>query len=146
DFSDGGAEGVREVKDAAKDLTIDLVALGRLDTSVRGAPRPIARLSADQHRELEAVLNVADGFAAATMNEFSDNAWREIAHAAQSAGKLLAVHAAEYRHHVEASRCATGRTVIARAVAMGAAHVVHLTAAEPDDLVPVVAGRVPGVT
>lgn len=146
DFSDGGAEGVREVKDAAKDLTIDLVALGRLDTTVRGMPRPIPRLSADQHRELEAVLDVADGFAAATMNEFSDDAWREIAHAAQSVGKLLAVHAAEDRQHLEASRCATGRTDIERAVAMGADHVVHLTAAERDDLLPVVNGRVPVVT
>src|SRR3546814_7833165 len=87
-------------------------------------------LAADQRRELEAVLGVADGFAAATMNQYGEDAWSEIAQAVRSAGKLLAVHVAEDRRHLEESRSGTGRTYIERAVTMGVDHIVHLTSAE----------------
>src|SRR3546814_20906945 len=78
DFSDGGAEGVREVKDAAKDLAIDVVTLGRLDASVRAAPRPLHHLSADQRRELAAVLGGAAGFAAAKLNQCCEVGWWDL--------------------------------------------------------------------
>jgi cytosine/adenosine deaminase-related metal-dependent hydrolase len=146
DFCDGGMAGVDEVKEAAEGVPIDTVVLGRLSaTQTREAVASDAPLSDAQRGELDRLLTIADGFAAATVNDYGDRAWQEIRRRVRAAGKLLAVHLAEHARQRELSLQLRGRSDVDRVLAFAPDHVVHLTAIASLDIDRVVAAGIPVV-
>lgn len=146
DFCDGGAAGAAEVKKAASGLPIDVIVLGRLSApQTREAVAADASLTESQRTELESVLATADGFATATVNDYSDRAWQEIRSRVGAAGKLLAVHLAEHADQRTLSLQLCGRSDVERALAFSPDHVVHLTEITAPDLDCVVARGIPAV-
>lgn len=146
DFCDGGAAGAAEVKQAALGLPIDVIVLGRLGApQTREAVAADASLTQTQRTELENVLATADGFATATVNDYSDRAWQEIRARVGAAGKQLAVHLAEHTDQRTLSFQLCGRSDVDRVLAFSPDHVVHLTEITALDLDRIVTGGIPVV-
>jgi cytosine/adenosine deaminase-related metal-dependent hydrolase len=135
DFCDGGAQGVAEVRAAAADVPIDVIVLGRLTSHQSAlAVSANAPLSSAQQSELDQMLELADGFATATVNDYSDCAWRQIRDRARRAGKMIALHLAEHTDQCATSRALCGRSDMERVVDIAPDHVVHLTQASTETL------------
>ncbi|HEY7733296.1 MAG TPA: amidohydrolase family protein [Nitrososphaera sp.] len=130
DFREGGAEGVRLLRNAVADLPIKCVALGR--TSYYGGPDE-KDLPAEAIREAREVLAMADGLGISGANENSDLAltrYRTLAGA-----KLLAIHAAESSETVAFSKNQTGRSEVERIMQfMKPDFMVHMTNATNEEI------------
>lgn len=146
DFCDGGVQGVAEIRSATQGLPIDVVVLGRLrEPQSRDAVRENAALSEAQRSELVQLLELADGFAAATVNDYSDKAWGEIRSRARVADKIVAVHLAEQADQCTLSLELCGRSDVDRVLAIEPDHVVHLTEVSPHGLDAVIGSGIPVV-
>ena len=146
DFCDGGLQGIAEVHAAAADVPIDVIVFGRLSAPQDAAAvRANAPLSAIQRSELDQVLELADGFATATINDYSDRAWQEIRGRTQQIGKMLAVHLAEHADQCAASLALCGRSDVERVLEIEPDHVVHLTQVSMDGLAAVERHNIPVV-
>ncbi len=92
--------------------------------------------------ELEAMLEVADGFSESTMNDLTDAAWREIRDVTRHRGKLRAIHCLEHADYRNVSLARTGRGDLARAIDLFDPDlIVHLTVATADEIAMLVAAR-----
>jgi cytosine/adenosine deaminase-related metal-dependent hydrolase len=130
DFREGGADGVRLLRNAVADLPIKCVALGR--TSYYGGPDE-KDLPAEAIKEAREVLAMTDGLGISGANENSDLAlarYRTLAGA-----KLLAIHAAESSETVAFSKSQTGRSEVERIVQfMKPDFMVHMTNATSEEI------------
>lgn len=146
DFCDNGVQGVAEVRAASRGLPIDMVVLGRLSAPQgRDAVRGNVGLSQTQKSELDQLLEIADGFATATVNDYSDRAWSEIRSRARVAGKIVAVHLAEQANQCALSLALCGKSDVDRVLAIEPDHVVHLTEITPQGFDAVVKSGIPVV-
>ncbi len=131
DFREGGADGVRLLRNAVAGLPIKCVALGR--TGYYGGPDEKGDLPGDVLKEAEDVLAISDGLGISGANENSDLA---LARYRTLAGpKLLAIHAAESRETVAFSKNHTGRSEVERIMQfMKPDFIVHMTHATDDEI------------
>ncbi len=130
DFREGGADGVRLLRDALAGLPIRCVALGRVDHY--GGPSGEG-LSEGELAIAKEVLAISDGLGISGANENSDTALGQYRQAAGE--KLVAIHAAESRETVEFSLKNTGRREVERITTyLRPDIIVHMTQATDDEI------------
>lgn len=130
DFREGGAGGVRLLRDAIAGLPIRCVALGRVDHY--GGPSG-GGLSEDELAAAKEVLAVSNGLGISGANENSDAALEQYRQAAGE--KLVAIHAAESKETVDFSLKNTGRREVERIVThLHPDIIVHMTQATDDEI------------
>jgi cytosine/adenosine deaminase-related metal-dependent hydrolase len=108
--------------------------------------RNAGRLTDGQLAEVEAVLEVADGFSLVSGNDLTDEALGQVGTIVRARGRLLGVHAAEAPGYRTISLSRTGRADVPRLLEhLRPDFVVHLTSATEDELDAVARARVPTV-
>lgn len=131
DFREGGAGGIRLLRDAVRDLPIKCVALGRVDHY--GGPSG-ADLSELELAEAKEVLAISDGLGISGANENSDTTLEQYRQVAGD--KLVVIHAAESKETVEFSLKNTGKREVERITThLHPDIIVHMTQATDDELV-----------
>ena len=148
DFREGGAEGVKLLRDAISGLPIKCIVFGRAEyyfditSSATGAgqrnlPSSALQMTSD-------VLEISDGLGISGANENSDETlqqYRNLVRARNTSAtkdkkKLLtAIHAAESENTVEFSKSHTGKTEVARIMkCLKPDIVIHMTHATQKDI------------
>lgn len=138
DFREQGADGAQLLRSAADATGVLSIILNQFDQP----PFTDAELAANTAdlppsalTELAAMLAVADGFSESTMNDLTDVAWHTLRRKTTAAGKLRAIHCLENDGYRDLSRRRTGRGDLIRALELYDPHlVIHLTAANPDEI------------
>jgi cytosine/adenosine deaminase-related metal-dependent hydrolase len=150
DFREGGRSGVDVLRRASAASPVRAVALGRFGAY---PPQPVEQLERNAGRltdanlaEVEAILEVADGFSLVTGNDLTDEALEQVGTFVRQRGRLLAVHAAEAPGYRTISLTRTGRADVPRVLEhLRPDFVVHLTLATVDELDSVAKAGVPAV-
>jgi cytosine/adenosine deaminase-related metal-dependent hydrolase len=148
DFREGGAEGVKLLRDAISGLPIKCIVFGRAEyyfditSSATGAgqrnlPSSALQMTSD-------VLEISDGLGISGANENSDETlqqYRNLVRARNTSAtkdkkKLLtAIHAAESKNTMEFSKSHTGKTEVARIMkCLKPDIVIHMTHATQKDI------------
>jgi len=131
DFREGGADGVKLLRNAVAGLPIKCFALGR--TGYYGAPDEKSDLPGDAIQEAGDVLASADGLGISGANENPDLAL--VRYRTLAGTKLLAIHAAESKETVAFSKNHTGRSEVERIMQfMKPDFIVHMTNATDDEI------------
>jgi len=131
DFREGGPEGVKLLRGALAGLPIKCIALGRANHY--GSPSGNEGLPPEAESEAREVLEMAEGLGISGANENSDAALAQ--YRRLSAGKLLAIHAAESNDTVGFSKVHTGRTEVERILQfMKPDFVVHMTRSTDEEI------------
>ncbi len=118
DFREGGAEGVRLLQKACRDIPIRAVILGRPNTG--NTP----------DTDIQNVLSQCDGMGISGANENTDHTLTNYSRM----HKIRAIHAAESPDTVQKSRDMTGRGEVERALQMKPRFLVHMGAATDSEL------------
>ncbi|MPZ52965.1 MAG: amidohydrolase family protein [Acidimicrobiia bacterium] len=139
DFREGGADGVRELREASAGLPITPLIFGRLATNPVFSPDEFAANTASLPNEgvseIEEILDVADGYSPVWANELTDPALSEAAQMSRDASKRLATHAGETPLYRSLSLGRTGHTDVERiAQHVHPDFVVHMTSATNADI------------
>lgn len=150
DFREGGLEGVQVLRRAAAGRPVRAVALGRFP---RYPPQAVEHLEGNAGRltdgelaEVEAILQVADGFSLVSANDLTDEALAQVGALVRARGRLLGVHAAEAPGYRTISLSRTGRADVPRLLDhLRPDFVVHLTSATEDELDALARAGVPAV-
>ena len=138
DFREQGPAGAELLRAAASATGIDSIILGQFNgvpfdeaaLAINATPLPAA-----DRAELEALLTVADGFSESTMNDLTDDAWREIRELTTRLGKRRAIHCLENAGYRELSLHRTGQGDLIRALdLLDPDLIVHLTVAHDDEI------------
>lgn len=151
DFRERGVDGVAELREAAEGLPIRCLAFAR-HTSFplhdEGALLAnVDGLTEAQLAEVDAGLDVAEGFSPLWANDTTDLGLSQIAGRVRGRGKLLATHAGETDQYREISISRTGQGDVERIVEFLAPDfVVHMTSATDEELDLAVASGLPLVT
>lgn len=150
DFREGGEEGVRELREAARTLALRCLAIGRFDSFPLHQQNELdantTLLGEDRRRELEAVLADADGFSPLWANDTTDPGMRQIDAWTRARGKLVATHAGETDVYRQLSIARTGESDVSRlAEYLHPDFVVHMTNATPEELDTIAAHGIPVV-
>ncbi|GAB3037615.1 amidohydrolase family protein [Parafrigoribacterium mesophilum] len=148
DFREGGVDGVLELREAAADLPIRCLAFARLTTfplhDDASLQRNTVGLSDAQLAEVDAGLEVAEGFSPLWANDTTDLGLTQIAQRVRARGKLLATHAGETPQYRELSASRTGQGDVQRIVQfLSPDFVVHMTSATDDELELAAAAGIP---
>ena len=131
DFREGGIDGVLLLKRAVSGLAIRPVILGRLELyNTSRQVRQNAGFPQDKTSELAKLVDTSDGIGVSGANENSD---AMLNHYSRTQ-KLRAIHSAETQQSVAASRKATGRSEVSRALKLKPHFVVHMTFASKAEL------------
>lgn len=138
DFREQGVYGAELLRAASQATGVDSVILGQFN----GVPFDEAALAANDtvlppaaRGELEAMLEVADGFSESTMNDLTEPAWQEIRDLAKQRGKFRAIHCLENAGYREVSLQRTGRGDLIRAIELlDPDIIVHLTVANANEI------------
>ena len=138
DFTAGGVEGVRELREALDGLPIRGISFG----GFAGVPQGVEELEANEGglnprvvAQVIETLQAADGFAPVRASDLTDQAMTELRALAFSHGKPLATHAAATPSYREVSVRRTGTSDVSRvAEHLKPDFLVHLTAATDDEL------------
>jgi cytosine/adenosine deaminase-related metal-dependent hydrolase len=150
DFREGGRNGIDVLRRAAAGRPVRAVAMGRFRAyppqPVKQLERNAGRLTRANVAEVEAVLEVADGFSLVTGNDLTDEALEQLGTLVRGRRRLLAVHAAEAPGYRTISLSRTGRADVPRVLEhLRPDFVVHLTSATQDELDAVAKAHVPAV-
>lgn len=138
DFREQGPEGARRLREASKRTGVRSVILGQFN----GVPFDEAALRENTAlldeaaiAELEAILEVADGFSESTMNDLTDEAWQQIRKLTDLKGKARAIHCLENEGYRNLSLDRTGRGDLRQAIELYAPDIiVHLTVADDEEI------------
>jgi cytosine/adenosine deaminase-related metal-dependent hydrolase len=150
DFREGGRDGVQVLRRAAVGRPVRAVAMGRFGAYPPQPPeeleRNAGRLTEAHAAEIEAILEVADGFSLVTANDLTDEALGQLGTVVRSRGRLLSVHAAEAPGYRTISVARTGRADVPRLLEhLRPDFVIHLTSATEDEIAAVAQASVPAV-
>lgn len=151
DFREQGPYGAELLRAASNATGVASCILGQFNgvpfsESELRANRPGHTLPTEHRAELEALLDLADGFSESTMNDLTDAAWVEIRELTAAKGKLRAIHCLENAGYRDLSLATTGRGDLIRAIELLDPHlIVHLTVASPDEIALLVRSKKPGV-
>lgn len=141
DFREGGKDGINIINEAAEDVPIRKIVLGRHASFLNPQPDP-KKITED----IEELLEICDGIAPSGLGEISDSVAAVIAQTSKKLGKLSAIHVAEYEQVQHDSLNNTGKTEVQRAVEAGFELLIHLTAPLMNDLELVALKEIPVVS
>jgi cytosine/adenosine deaminase-related metal-dependent hydrolase len=103
-------------------------------------------LASAEIAELEALLDIADGFSESTMNDLTDPAWRKIREMTTLRKKWRAIHCLENEGYRKESLRITGRGDLIRAIEVYDPHIIiHLTVADSEEIALLARHRVTAV-
>ena len=149
DFREQGIEGASLLRSASHSTGVRSIILSQFKESPFDAETldtNQAILSPENVRELNAMLEIADGFSESTMNDLTDPAWREVRRQTTDQAKLRAVHCLEDESYRQTSLDRTGRGDLERAIDLLEPHlVVHLTVATADEISALARSNIPPV-
>ena len=129
DYREGGLDGVKLLKEAAKDIPITPIILAR-DSSFYGE-------DANYHQvkiALRKLLKEADGIGLSGFGEIDTTVAEIICEKCEKAGKISSIHVAESESNQFASIEKTDKTEPKRAFDAGFNQVVHMTNPKNDDI------------
>jgi cytosine/adenosine deaminase-related metal-dependent hydrolase len=134
DFREQGAYGSELLREASRITGVDSVILGQFS----GVPFDEVALGANREplpdgarSELKSILDAADGFSESTMNDLTDEAWREIRALTSRRAQIRAIHCLENAGYRDLSVKRTGRGDLIRAIELYDPHlIVHMTVAD----------------
>lgn len=149
DFREQGPYGTELLREASRRTGVESIILGQFD----GVPFDAAELTAntasldaESLAELDAILEVADGFSESTMNDLTDPAWQQIRALTEKKGKRRAIHCLENDGYREESLRITGRGDLVRAIETYAPHIIiHLTVANEAEIALLAESGITGV-
>jgi len=134
DFREQGLAGVQVLRQAAVDLPLHVVILGRMD---EGA------VPTELEQQAHAILAEADGLGVRDVEAYPAALLVQLRQ--RYPDRIFAVHAAESAAAQAESLAITGRTQVARVLDWRPDLLIHLVHATPDDLAAIVAAGVYGV-
>jgi len=138
DFREQGPEGASRLSEAAGVTGVRSVVLGQFDHvpfDDRALAENTAALSAPSLAELDALLEIADGFSESTMNDLTDTAWRQIRERTGTRSRARAIHCLENEGYRDVSLARTGRGDLEQALDLYAPDlVVHMTVANDTEI------------
>ena len=129
DYREGGIRGVELLREAAEDIPIKAVILGR-DDSFYGDDPDLKEVKIACRK----LLKIADGIAPSGFGEIIDEVAEIIVNECNKAGKISSIHVAESESNQAESLSRFNKTEIARGVESKFSQLVHLTNAKNDDL------------
>ncbi len=138
DFREGGKEGIDNLNEAAEEIPIRKIVLGRHESFINPHARPIEIIE-----NVKELIEICDGVAPSGLGEITDSTAAAIAQTSRRFKKISAVHVAEYEQVQYDSLNTTGKTEVHRAIEAGFYLLIHLTAPLKDDLELVAKNRIP---
>ncbi len=140
DFREGGKEGIDIINEAAEEVPLRKIVLGRHESFLdpHTSQQEIIQI-------VEELTSICDGIAPSGLGEITDGTAAAIARTSVELGKLSAIHVAEYEEVQKESLDITGKTEVQRALEAGFQLLIHLTAPLKDDLELVAESRTPVV-
>jgi cytosine/adenosine deaminase-related metal-dependent hydrolase len=128
DFREGGINGVSLLEKAGEGVPLRKVILGRHDSFFKTFSQSISQ---DMEMEIRdsamEILEYAQGIGLSGFGEINDNVVKIITETCFSAGKLAAIHAAEYEGVQRNSLNITGKTEVERALDADFDILIHVT-------------------
>lgn len=129
DYREGGIEGIKLLKKAAKDLPINPIIFGR-DSSFYGDDPDMALVK----KQLRKILKIADGIGLSGFGEISTEVADLITSQCEKKNKISSIHTAESQSANNKSLDKTGLSEIERAIDANFNQVVHCTQASDNDI------------
>jgi len=148
DYRTGGKAGAQILRDAVAGTAITcLIYSGHSRLPVQSAQvleANKAGLDKAQLDDINAALDVADGFAPVWVNDVTDPALEQIRDLVRGRGKRLSTHSAASPNYREISIRRTGRSDIDRVIEhLGPDFVVHMTVATTEEIAKIVDAGIP---
>jgi len=135
DFREGGLKGVSLLKEAGENIPLRKVILGRHDSFLQPFSPPVTPdMELEIRKNTLKILKSADGIGLSGFGEIKDDIVNIITGTCASAGKLSAIHAAEYREVQYNSLDLTGKTEVQRALEADFDILIHVTSPLNQDL------------
>jgi cytosine/adenosine deaminase-related metal-dependent hydrolase len=135
DFREGGLNGVSLLKEAGENIPLRKVILGRHDSFLQPFPSPVTPdVELEIRKNTLKILKSADGVGLSGFGEIKDDMVNIITGTCASAGKLSAIHAAEYQEVQHNSLNLTGKTEVQRALEAEFDILIHVTSPLNQDL------------
>lgn len=149
DFREMGAGGASLLRRASDSTGVDSIILSQFEHP----PFSEAELDADEAplpatalAELEAMLEIADGFSESTMNDLTSTAWTEIREITRARGKLRAIHCLENEGYRDLSLRRCGKGDLVRAIELlDPDLIIHLTVANAEEIARLAESGIPAV-
>ncbi|MBI5681445.1 MAG: amidohydrolase family protein [Methanobacterium sp.] len=129
DFREGGFEGIDLINEAAKNMPIQKIVLGRHDSFFD----PEAR-RADIKKTAKKLIESCDGIGLSGFGEIRDEIASLITKICKKHGKISAIHTAEYEKLQKDSICKTGKSEVKRAIESNFDMLIHVTSLINNDL------------
>ena len=129
DYREGGIKGVKLLKEAAKDIPIKPIILGR-DDSFYGEDPNLAKVKV----AIRKLLKVADGIAPSGFGEITEEVAQLISSECEKQGKISSIHVAESESNQIESLNNENVTEIGKGVKAKFNQLVHLTNPKGNDL------------
>jgi cytosine/adenosine deaminase-related metal-dependent hydrolase len=135
DFREGGLSGVSSLKEAGENIPLRKVILGRHDSFLQTYPYPLTPdVELEIRKNTLEILKSADGIGLSGFGEINDIVVDIITETCSGAGKLSAIHAAEYQEVQHNSLKLTGKTEVQRALEADFDILIHVTSPLNQDL------------
>ena len=129
DYREGGIDGIKLLKKAARDIPIKPIILGR-DGSFYGDDPDLSKVKTAVRK----LLKVADGIAPSGFGEITIEVANLIVEECENAGKISSIHVAESEFNQIESLNKYGRSEIQKGVESNFTQLVHLTNPKNNDL------------
>jgi Cytosine deaminase and related metal-dependent hydrolases len=135
DFREGGINGVSLLKEAGKNIPLRKMILGRHNCFLQPFSHPLTHnIKSEIGKNTLKILESADGIGLSGFGEIYDDVVNLITETCTSAGKLSAIHAAEYKEVQQNSLNITGKTEVQRALEADIDILIHVTSPLNRDL------------
>jgi len=129
DYREGGVEGVKLLKKAAKNIPVNPIILGRDDSFYEKDP-DLSKVKIT----IKKLLKICDGIAPSGFGEINNEVASMISAECEKRGKISSIHAGEYVALQKDSLDNTGKTEIQRAIDAGFDQLIHITSPLNNDL------------
>ena len=131
DFREGGLDGILLLKSALDNLPIRCIILGRIEHyNTKNEIKQNMPLPKEHIKQLTQLLKNCDGIGISGTNENSNSNLQSYA----KTKKIRAIHAAETKDSVNASKKLTAKSEIQRAMLLRPSFLIHMTFATKNDL------------
>jgi cytosine/adenosine deaminase-related metal-dependent hydrolase len=135
DFREGGLKGVSLLKEAGENIPLRKLILGRHDSFLQPFPHPVTpSVELEIRKNTLKILKSTSGIGLSGFGEINGDVVNIITGTCASAGKLSAIHAAEYQEVQHNSLKLTGKTEVQRALEANFDILIHVTSPLKQDL------------
>ena len=138
DFREQGVHGTQILRKASENTGVRSIILGQFNdlpftqAELKASQKPLPDFAEE---ELNAILEVADGFSESTMNDLTCPSWKRIREITELCGKFRAIHCLENAGYREESLKNTGRGDLERAITdFDPDIIIHLTVANAEEI------------